>query len=67
MNKTPLVFTCRAKKGIERLITGFFDQNNMNINKMDEVLFLKSPTRCNPYDRSLEWIKELETLGIYSE
>lgn len=59
IERTPLAFTCRSKKGILLLLQGFFEQNKMNSSLIEEIHFLKTPTRCNPYMRSQEWLEEL--------
>ena len=59
LNKTPLFFTCRYKKGIHQLLDGFIAQNKLSEKIIEQTHYLKSPTRCNPYRRSLEWEEEM--------
>jgi len=59
---TPLYFTCRYKAGIKRLIEGYLDTNNLDPNHLNRIHFLPSPTRCNPWNRSREWLKEIDHL-----
>lgn len=61
INKMPLFFTCRYKKGIHLLLEGFIEQNKLKKELIEKTWYLKSPTRCNPYQRSLEWAKEMST------
>ncbi len=53
------LFTCRHKKGIENLMKGFIEANNMSFDLLGNIHFLKTPTRCNPYKRSVEWREEI--------
>ena len=53
-------FTCRHKKGIQLLLEGFIAQNKMDVDLIDNTHYLKSPTRCNPFNRSQEWIEEMK-------
>ena len=62
IEKSPLAFTCRSKKGILQLLEGFCSQNKLNNSIIDRVYFLKTPTRCNPFSRSLEWREELKQI-----
>ena len=57
---TSLYFTCRYKKGIHQLLEGFLQHNRLNENIMDRTWYLKTPTRCNPFKRSQEWIQEMK-------
>jgi len=59
VSRSKLAFTCRSKKGIENLLLGFCEQNKLSQNLMEQVTFLKTPTRCNPFRRSEEWREEL--------
>lgn len=52
-------FTCRHKKGIQLLLEGFLKANKMDLSLIENTHYLKSPTRCNPYERSQEWISEM--------
>lgn len=56
---TPLYFTCRYKAGIKRLILGYLHQNELEEDLMDQINFLPSPTRCNPWRRSRVWLEEI--------
>lgn len=55
----PIYFTCREKKGIKDLLLGFLKANNLPSEIYEKIHFLKSPTRCNAYQRSLEWKNEM--------
>lgn len=57
--KTPLYFTCRYKKGIHQLLESFLLQNNLKHDLIEKTWYLKTPTRCNPYKRSQEWLEEM--------
>lgn len=57
---TPLFFTCRRKKGIELLLQGFFELNNLPTDLIDHVWYWPTPTRCNPKARSELWRKEMD-------
>ncbi len=59
LRKTHLFFTCRHKKGIQLLLEGFCAQNNLGQDLIERTHFLKTPTRCNPYKRSQEWLEEM--------
>ena len=61
----PLFFTCRKKKGIDQLLDGFIKENKLS-NIKENIWYWATPTRCNPYKRSLEWKKEMDnfTLGL---
>lgn len=54
-----LYFTCRYKKGIQNLLEGFIAENSLSIELIKQTHFLKSPTRCNPLQRSKEWRLEM--------
>ena len=60
LSNTPLYFTCRYKKGIHQLLEGFLHHNGLSENIMDRTWYLKTPTRCNPFNRSQEWIQEMK-------
>lgn len=62
VSKTPLVFTCRSKKGILELLEGFCETNLIDRNIINDIYFLKTPTRCNPFNRSQEWKTELKQI-----
>ncbi len=52
-------FTCRHKKGIQELLEGFISHNKFSKDLIERTHFLKTPTRCNPYKRSQEWLSEM--------
>ena len=54
----PLFFTCRRKKGIDQLLDGFLEFNKLSKDLMEKVWYWATPTRCNPYQRSLLWRQE---------
>lgn len=58
--KIPLFFTCRYKKGIKNLLEGFLRQNDLDLSLVDQTWYWPTPTRCNPYDRSQIWKKEMD-------
>ena len=59
MEKTPLLFTCRHKKGISQLVDGFFQTNGIAEEAKKNIWYLPTPTRCNPKDRSEIWREEI--------
>ena len=59
LKSKPLFFTCRQKKGIDQLVDGFLEANKLNEQIKDHIWYLPTPTRCNPYQRSLIWKKEM--------
>ena len=58
--KSFFLFTCRHKKGIEQLLKGFIEYNGLSMDLLDRTHYLKTPTRCNPLKRSLEWREEMD-------
>lgn len=59
IESTPLAFTCRSKPGIQRLINGYWEKNQITPGKHKDILFLATPTRCNPENRAQEWRNEI--------
>ncbi len=55
----PIFFTSREKKPLKELLLGFLAYNQLDPALYKNIHFLKSPTRCNPYQRSLEWKEEI--------
>jgi hypothetical protein len=60
IEKTPLFFTCRQKSGINKLVDGFFEHNQIKSTTKENIWYWATPTRCNPYQRSLMWKKEMQ-------
>lgn len=56
----PLFFTCRKKRGIDLLLEGFKETNRLGENFLENIWYWPTPTRCNPYQRSLLWRKEMQ-------
>ncbi len=56
----PMFFTCRKKKGIDQLLDGFFKTNKLDENLKHNIWYWATPTRCNPYKRSILWREEME-------
>ena len=63
INKTSLFFTCRYKKGIHLLLEGYLESNNLSKSLIEKTYYLKSPTRCNPFQRSQEWLSEIRSFN----
>lgn len=61
LKTTPLYFTCRYKPGIKRLILSYLKTNELEEDLIDEINFLPSPTRCNPWERSRVWREEISS------
>lgn len=59
LSTTPLYFTCRYKAGIKSLIQGYLKTNGLPPDILDQIHFLPSPTRCNPWKRSRVWRDEI--------
>ncbi len=59
LKNSPLYFTCRRKKGIELLLDGFLDHNNLSRELKDQIWYWATPTRCNPESRAQMWKKEM--------
>ncbi len=59
-NSSALFFPCRYKKGIAHLLEGFIETNSLNKDIVKNTWYLKTPTRCNPFQRSQEWISEMK-------
>lgn len=55
----PMFFTCRSKKGIDLLLDNFFETNNIDKTLKNNIWYWPTPTRCNPYQRSLLWREEM--------
>ena len=64
MKTTPMFFTCREKKGIAQLLDGFFEHNGLSAELKDKIWYWATPTRCNPYKRSVDWRRESESFII---
>jgi len=60
MKTTPLFFTCRRKPGIEKLLLGLLQENNLENDLINHVWYWPTPTRCNPLARSILWKKEMD-------
>ena len=56
----PKFFTCRSKKGIDQLLNGFIEINGLPKNFKEDIWYWATPTRCNPYQRSLQWKNEMK-------
>ena len=56
----PIFFTCRKKKGIDLLVDGFFQSNQLDPKIKNNIWYWPTPTRCNPYDRSTIWKNEMK-------
>lgn len=63
LETTPKFFTCRYKKGIQDLVTGFLSFNNMDVQYRDKIWYLPTPTRCNPQARSEIWREEMNAFN----
>jgi len=59
LQTTPMFFTCRRKKGIEELLKGYFTQNNLSEELINNIWYWATPTRCNPKARSEMWREEM--------
>ena len=57
----PLFFTCRQKKGIDQLVDGFLETNKLSPEIKEHIWYWPTPTRCNPYQRSLIWKDEMRS------
>lgn len=57
--KTPIFFTCREKTGIRNLLDGFIKHNKLPEDLKQNIWFWATPTRCNPFRRSLDWRREM--------
>ena len=55
----PMFFTSRKKKGIDLLLDGFFETNKISPTTKEHIWYWPTPTRCNPYNRSLIWREEM--------
>lgn len=62
----PMFFTCRKKKGIDQLVDGFFQKNQLNNELKNNIWYLPTPTRCNPYNRSILWREEMTSFKDFS-
>ncbi len=51
----PVFFTCLGKAPILELLEGFYSLNRIDDSFRRKIIFLKSPTRCNPKQRAREW------------
>ncbi len=58
LKNTPLFFTCRHKKGIQDLVTGYLEHNQLPQSLTHEICYLPTPTRCNPHARAAVWRDE---------
>jgi len=63
LQNKPLFFTCRKKKGIDQLIDSFIKENKLS-NIKENTWYWATPTRCNPYKRSLEWKEEMDNFTL---
>ena len=64
LKNKPIFFTCREKKGIRELLICFLNKNKLKEDIYHKIYFLKSPTRCNPKNRSLNWLEEMKAIGF---
>jgi G:T/U-mismatch repair DNA glycosylase len=59
LKSTAVFFTCRENKGIQNLVDGYLEFNNLDTVLREKIIYLPSPTRCNPQSRSLIWKEKM--------